>query len=103
MPGGLIHGQGRTLLEHHAESEASREAVTETYAILGKRGAGKTTTAARVLTEELLHVVPALEPKGALLDRAPGLDRPEAAVRVAPDPSDDWFGQIEVTGARDPC
>ena len=36
------------------------EAVTETFAILGKRGVGKTTTA-RVLTEELLAVgLPAL-------------------------------------------
>ena len=35
--------------------ELPEEAVTETFAILGKRGVGKTTTA-RVLTEELLEV-----------------------------------------------
>src|SRR5664279_2404996 len=43
------------------------EAVTETFAILGKRGVGKTTTA-RVLTEDLLEVgLPALilDPTGA--------------------------------------
>jgi DNA helicase HerA-like ATPase len=46
--------------------ELPEEAVTETFAILGKRGVGKTTTA-RVLTEELLEVglpVLILDPTG---------------------------------------
>ncbi len=46
--------------------ELPEEAVTETFAILGKRGVGKTTTA-RVLAEELLEVglpVLILDPTG---------------------------------------
>jgi len=49
--------------------ELPEEAVTETFAILGKRGVGKTTTA-RVLTEELLEVglpVLILDPTGVWL------------------------------------
>jgi ABC-type glutathione transport system ATPase component len=50
----------RTLLSIAPNLKLPEEAVTETFAILGKRGSGKTTTA-RVLTEELLHVgLPAL-------------------------------------------
>ena len=50
----------RTLLSIAPNLKLPEEAVTETYAILGKRGSGKTTTT-RVLTEELLHVgLPAL-------------------------------------------
>jgi hypothetical protein len=52
----------RTLLSIAPNLKLPEEAVTETFAILGKRGAGKTTTT-RVLTEELLHVgLPALIP-----------------------------------------
>ncbi len=43
------------MLSIGAGLELPEEAVTETFAILGKRGVGKTTTA-RVLTEELLEV-----------------------------------------------
>jgi len=50
----------RTLLSIAPNLKLPEEAVTETFAILGKRGSGKTTTT-RVLTEELLHVgLPAL-------------------------------------------
>ena len=55
-----------TLLSIAPNLKLPEEAVTETFAILGKRGAGKTTTA-RVLTEELLDVglpVLVLDPTG---------------------------------------
>jgi len=54
------------MLSIGAGLELPEEAVTETFAILGKRGVGKTTTA-RVLTEELLEVglpVLILDPTG---------------------------------------
>ncbi len=56
----------RPKLKLSQDLELPEEAVTETFAILGKRGVGKTTTA-RVLTEELLEVglpVLILDPTG---------------------------------------
>jgi DNA helicase HerA-like ATPase len=56
----------RPKLQLSQDLELPEEAVTETFAILGKRGVGKTTTA-RVLTEELLEVglpVLILDPTG---------------------------------------
>jgi len=56
----------RPTLQLSQDLELPEEAVTETFAILGKRGVGKTTTA-RVLTEELLEVglpVLILDPTG---------------------------------------
>ncbi len=62
----------RPTLQLSQDLELPEEAVTETFAILGKRGVGKTTTA-RVLTEELLEVglpVLILDPTGVwLVDR----------------------------------
>ncbi len=53
-------GKARGTLSIGQDLQLPEEAVTETFAILGKHGVGKTTTA-RVLTEELLEVgLPAL-------------------------------------------